>query len=359
MDMPLFRFDIENANPDRLAALVDDAQQEIERGNFHRACNLVLERLAIVGSPFLSEASLEAAARAMLATVRACLAFRTLDGSQAERAAATIGLVIPGSVGDWDGLLPHDLLMRHEALEQWRMSRGADGIRGIIIASLPRSGSAFVSNTIANCLNIPSLRCSFGHFPTMALVPQWTKRIVSGGAVTHDHFAATPFNQDILFAAGADHVVVQVRDPLDAFDSYFRILGSISRSSDKAGAPFDQAVVTGFLPTIEWLQSWRCVAQSGDGPKVTFVHFDDLTQKPEPEFRRILGPELWERFGAPIRSTLAAYAANKRTIPNHRSQQRSATEGALSAAQRKELTDLLPEGLESFLIGLRVADKAL
>jgi hypothetical protein len=76
------------------------------------------------------------------------------------------------------------------------------GIPSFVVASMPRSGSASLTQTLANLLAAPIMRVSCGHFPYFYLVPGWLNSFSRGGAVLHDHFAALPFNLMTLREGG-------------------------------------------------------------------------------------------------------------------------------------------------------------
>jgi hypothetical protein len=151
-------------------------------------------------------------------------------------------------------------------------------IPSVLIASMPRSGSASLTQTIAGLLDIPIMRASCGDFPNFLLIPRWFNSSSSGGAILHDHFGAIPFNLKVLRDGKVDEVFVTVRDPRAAAASAVHLSereqGSLSEVAfeDRLQGLYEQ----GFIP---WLQTWMAVASDpGGGLKVHWLRYS-----PNPE----------------------------------------------------------------------------
>jgi len=107
---------------------------------------------------------------------------------------------------------------QHESLELRRRQELARqrGMPSPVIAAMPRSASASLTQTLATLFDAPLMRISCGRFPNFYLVPRWLNSFSPGGAVLHDHFGAVPFNLKTLREGGVRRVFVRVRDPRPA-----------------------------------------------------------------------------------------------------------------------------------------------
>lgn len=151
-----------------------------------------------------------------------------------------------------------DALAEGQDIRRRQQAAAARGMPPILIASMPRSASASITQSIAATLDIPVLRLSVGDFPNYFLVPSWLQMFLPGGAVTHDHFGASPYNLKVLKDAGWREVFVVARDPRAAAASvthmqaahYGRSLADIR----------EQAIVEQALNSyIPWLNEWAAV----------------------------------------------------------------------------------------------------
>ena len=160
------------------------------------------------------------------------------------------------------------------AIRQHQMVAIGRGIPLIMIASMPRSASASLTQTIAATLDIPILRVSSGNFPHYFIVPRWLNHAASGGAVTHDHSAASAYNLAALIKGGIQHVFVLVRDPRAAAASaavlYKPSLSRLGRESLARRMVRD--VLYSYLP---WLNEWVAASVDQSSPlKIHWIHSD-------------------------------------------------------------------------------------
>lgn len=116
----------------------------------------------------------------------------------------------PGGGGN---LLFSDHQYESQALRHQQEAAKKRGIPSVVIASMPRSGSASLVQTIAATLGIPTMRASCGQFPQFQLVPRWFHAASSGGAAFHDHFHASAENLELIRGGGITKLFVRVRDP--------------------------------------------------------------------------------------------------------------------------------------------------
>ena len=153
------------------------------------------------------------------------------------------------------------------------------GAPSIIVTALPKSGSASVTQTISRILNIPLGNLCWGGFGRrQRIIPMFAGLISRGGAVTHQHYSATPGNLKRLAAAGVRRLYAHVRDPRQALVSYIHHrrwynAGSQempqtyfeSRAYDQrlSSEEIDSAVKEVFPKMVQWIIDWVSAAEEG------------------------------------------------------------------------------------------------
>jgi hypothetical protein len=155
---------------------------------------------------------------------------------------------------------------QREALELHRLQHSAKerGIPSLLIASMPRSASASLTQTLATMLEAPLMRVSSGQIPNYFLVPRWLNCFSPGGAVAHDHFGAAPFNLKTLRDCGCYEGFVRVRDPRAAAASMTRLLNR------RFGAPQHVTYESQMIQLCEqyfipWIAGWLTAADAAAG----------------------------------------------------------------------------------------------
>jgi hypothetical protein len=145
------------------------------------------------------------------------------------------------------------------------------GMPSLVIAAMPRSASASLTQTLATMFDAPLMRISCGRFPNFYLVPRWLNSFSPGGAVLHDLFGATPFNLKTLREGSVRRVFVRVRDPRAAAAS------AVILSNRKYGEPDDidhESQVIGLCEAafIPWVADWIAAdADAGTGFKIHWL----------------------------------------------------------------------------------------
>jgi hypothetical protein len=176
----------------------------------------------------------------------------------------------PGTGGNQ---LFSDHLYESLALRRHQDQAKERAIPSILIASMPRSASASLIQTIAAALDIPVMRASCGRFPNFLLVPRWFDSAASGGAVLHDHFGANPFNLKILRGGGIHDLFVRIRDPRAAACSSVNLDRRAHDDDDRAA--FEERVVTRYQTAfIPWLEGWIDIATSPEaGLRIEWLRY--------------------------------------------------------------------------------------
>ena len=83
-------------------------------------------------------------------------------------------------------------LVRRQKLLAEQFAAVKSGIPSVVLTSLPRSASAFITNFSSHFLGVPSGRMSISMFPDFQIVPLWAGRVSRGGIINHEHFPPTP-----------------------------------------------------------------------------------------------------------------------------------------------------------------------
>ncbi len=181
--------------------------------------------------------------------------------------------VLPTGIDDamFAFAVPESLRLHARQLEA-----AASGVPPILIASMPHAGSASLTQSLAASLDAPILHLSVGHFPRYILVPGWLNLFSRGGAVVHDHFAASPFNLRVLNEANWSDLVVLIRDPRACAASWVR--KQIARASQTyPGEIIERRIVdTALNSFIPWLHGW-IDAQQAPALRLHWIKFKETT----------------------------------------------------------------------------------
>ncbi|WP_439622384.1 hypothetical protein [Gemmata sp.] len=280
-------------------------------------------------------------ARYLLATLLAAL-----DGDQVAGLLAADEFPPPG---DHDAQHYDRYLLTAAGVRREQLRARAAGAPGIVIASLPKSASEFLSYTLAEALRAPVLRVTIGPPPLGTVHGKWVAAVLEGGAVTHDHFAASAANLAALKAGGLNEIWVLVRDPRAAFWSYERMQSEYDGVA--AAARMDPArVLHGVKQFGDWVATW--VTARDDGFPVRFVYFRDLTESPGPVMGRILQSRGGGRFVAALNDVLQVRAEGGRVSSNFRQGDDEAWRAGVPAELHAAIWDAVDERAKK-LLGLK------
>lgn len=164
------------------------------------------------------------------------------------------------------------------------------GMASIIITSLPKSGSASLTQSLSEIMGSPVLRLSAGRTTHYWLVQAWVDRFRSGGLLTHDHFHAAPHNLKALKNAGVDRIVVQLRDPRASTLSQVNMNRAQRDSFFRRNPTLTNAYKEIFLPHVEWLNGWIEAAENNPWLSIHWVKFQDFSKDPWNVFAKIIEP---------------------------------------------------------------------
>jgi hypothetical protein len=234
--------------------------------------------------------------------------------------------VLPGSGGI---LLFHDAVAESIALARAQDEAISRGVPAIVLASMPRSASAALTQTLAEIMRAPLFRISLGPFPNSEFAPMWLQRFLRGGGILHDHFGASAFNIGLLRDFGVKKVNVLVRDPRAAAASYAKHWLNIGA---KVGS-LELFYTEHYIP---WLRDWLGADKRGE-IDIRWIRSADVTAGPE-SLRTVLASILEgteHGFAASIGAAELVAANFVKGDPD-------AWRAFASPALRKKMWDLLP-----------------
>jgi hypothetical protein len=229
--------------------------------------------------------------------------------------------------------LQHDFLARLYAIVLWRVNRRAEcrafyeeffegysgdqwrdvnfaerqreavgrGIPPVFIATLPKSGSLFILNTLRDGLRAP--HCGMSYIGLFAdLIPRRVRDFAIGGAVAVEHMFPTERDVGLLRDAGVRRLVFHTRDIRqvalsfvhhglsDEVDTVPRVLQNKRRNEVYGDqAVFERTYRTHLAQWLRFLEDWLAFLETDHGFEIHLTTFDDLTGDEEGFFRGVLG----------------------------------------------------------------------
>jgi len=180
---------------------------------------------------------------------------------------------------------------QYEAMELHLKQRAAAerGMVSLFITSLPKSGSASLTQSLGDFMDAPILRLSLGRVPHYTLVQSWADRVKQGGMVTHDHFTATPHNLAVMKKAGIERIVVQIRDPRASTLSMLQ-MKSNQFNDPKIMKELKIAYREVFLPHVEWISRWLEAEKTCPWLTIQWVKYRDFAEQPREVLASLLAP---------------------------------------------------------------------
>jgi len=177
---------------------------------------------------------------------------------------------------------------------------------GILLNTLPKSGSMFMTDVFRNALRLKRIRIAGGYFPEDTTMRTWTDRLRRGSAIAQEHLPATYINLVIL-ARRLDRMIVNVRDPRQAtlsWTHHIRTLFKEDRQDELAmvyptvpddycdwdlSAQIDWQIQHHLPLVIDWIEGWiRAEADPAFTTRILFTRFEDFKRDKQAFFQRIL-----------------------------------------------------------------------
>jgi len=179
-----------------------------------------------------------------------------------------------------------------ELVARWDAYR----LPSIIISTMPKSGTYYISNHLSKGLHCKTRIISNQYFPYDAIRYSEIKEASLGSYITQDHFPASPTNTHFISQL-FDRAVCHLRDPRQAMLSYIHYLEGFKGGDDTFALiyprlpddffelPIESRLdwgVDNWLPLlVEWTAQWVEFAEGQDKVTVKFTRFEDLVSDEE------------------------------------------------------------------------------
>lgn len=324
-----------------LASLLAELAHLEGQGRYHAAVSRFLAHLPIHAPALYPEGYF----RNQLGYLWALLAAQRGDAREAAEAMTRAQV---GSAGDWDDLVFSEHVLRANEMAERQRQAIAAGKPGILITALPKSASAFLSNLLADALDMPLLRTSIGSFPKRTVVPGWMRQVAQGGCVTHDHFDGSRANLTPIVQSGFRVMFVQVRDPRAALWSYSHFERTVMNTLPVHD--FEELIDLFYVPANAWIASWLEAAQSLVGnPRIVILHYGDVAKDPVGLCAAVLEAYGAGRFAPDVKAFLDAKGEATKPSQNFRSGNDEQWREQLAESVRDRLWDLTPPVVRDFM----------
>jgi hypothetical protein len=254
-----------------------------------------------------------------------------------ERASAYIERcgVLPNAGGDQ---LYSDHVASSLALHRQMMEARERGMPSILMSSMPRSASASLTQSLSATMTAPVLRMSAGHFPGYYVIPRWLNSLSPGGAVTHDHLSASPFNLKVLKDGGCRDIFVLIRDPRAGAASYTQFKLAFSHEQPPRDHVERRIVQTALELYYPWLEEW-IAAERTSGLRLHWLKSSDVGKDMAAVIASIL-----QRFRSDYPAVERVLDGSKEVKVNFVGGDDDAWRAAVSSASQERLWKELPPG---------------
>lgn len=176
----------------------------------------------------------------------------------------------------------------------------------MLITTMPRSGTYYISNLFTQGLFIKSRIVSHQYFPYDVIRQPELRALAGGSLVSQDHFGASKINL-VHIARHVDRMVVHVRDPRQAMLSWVHFLDTpmFRRTEEETRlfiyppmpedfyhidleARIDWAIDNWLPLLVEWTEEWVAAAEALDRPLIKFTRYEDLVADRDHFVRELL-----------------------------------------------------------------------
>lgn len=182
---------------------------------------------------------------------------------------------------------------------------GRKRIPGIHLNTLPKSGSMFICDALADGLAIEKTVVSCGYFPDDMILRLTFEQLSDGGFISQSHLPANRLNKVVL-QDYVDRIVVHVRDPRQALLSWTHFLTKLERDgrpevnhtipplpSEYFSLSLAEQIgwqIENYLPLcVQWLEGWIDASEDeAFRVKILFTRFEDFVADADSFFMRIL-----------------------------------------------------------------------
>lgn len=244
--------------------------------------------------------------------------------------------------------------------EQMRQANLAQKRPSILLATLPKTGSAYLEMALGNMLRMPAIQATLARFPNDYLLPEIVRRLAEGGIISQSHLDARTENLDLLHEAGLRQIHVHVRDPRQATVSWaVWMAGEITGvNSHKRylSDPFQPVDINGeseawrmewyagnhYPACIRWIQQWVQAAERDRRFTISITDHEELKADRVGTLRKILAT-----FGLdPDLATQDTTLAPKAGVAHYRQGSNDEWRMKIPAHVQEWMNAMLPVGLK-------------
>lgn len=172
----------------------------------------------------------------------------------------------------------------------------------MLITSMPKSGTYFISNYLADGLGARTVIVGNQYFPDDGVSWNSLREFAKGNVISQDHFSPSKLT---LFHASrfVDRMVCHVRDPRQATLSWVKYIEEFNPTDAKTliypplpedyyerklTARLDWAIDNWLPYLVEWTMAWLAEADQPDGLSIKITHFESMVRDEEQFFAEIL-----------------------------------------------------------------------
>lgn len=357
LDAGRFRFDFERfdhkQNKEEASALAADWENKFTQGQYAKILESAMTEVPLKIAPPPSDSESKTLAAYYIASI-------LTKQMRFEEAYQYVSQFCYSAPPDGTDFLPYDL-KQATRLANWRRTNASlRGQPGLLINSLPKSASAFLSHTLTELLEVPILRVSLGNGLGRLVVDQWAREVVDGGAVTHEHFPAHRANIAALERAGIETIWIQVRDPRDCAYSHWKMVQGWPNNSKQLLAQqiedsgYQETEDIHFLSTSvalsKWLSDWLdAAADTKVKFEIEFISFDEVTGDLPGVLRRMLGTAYTEEVNESAHELLSQQESGRLQPSNFRTGAGQEWRQKFSPKLKNEVFDRLHDNTKEFL----------
>jgi hypothetical protein len=190
-------------------------------------------------------------------------------------------------------------------LARWDRNRRRKTTPGILLCTLPKSGSTYIHHALTVGLGKEILRCGGGgFFPCQAIPNESLNELNRSRSVYLVHCEASRYNK-IELSNRLERMIVHVRDPRQAILSWTHFIAHVVRSVDPVqglhyGLPWNFLTwnfhsqldwqIDNFLPKfVDWVRQWHETSRNPTfKTRILFTTNELLAQDPKEFFTKIL-----------------------------------------------------------------------
>jgi hypothetical protein len=226
----------------------------------------------------------------------------------------------------------------------------------ILFNTLPKSGSVFIVNMLAQGLNTDIDTISYGYFPFDLIDFRKIKEISRGNKITQEHLDASPMNIQIL-KRFCTRIVLHLRDPRQAMLSWTHHMNRIKRedkndllwwvyptpSEEYYGLSLEKQIdwsIDNYLPIcVQWVKSWLHMIKETPCLDVLVTTYEDFIADNNAFIGKIL-----EFYGIP-KEAFCAPTIDKTLLVNYRKGDPNEWREEFTEDQKKRANQIVSEPL--------------